>query len=168
MKKFSINCDYGGQMAPFDIFIGQPEGSHHPLHFQAKWLSDNKGGVIPQEVMDAILKLDELAKKNGVLLEDLCVYALGSAQVESDPNVNDTTTPEDSVENIEDESSNVYDETLQEEDEAHIDAENTETEYVEENNEDENLIESTEEQTDNESVDPLNNETSEDDNKNTN
>jgi hypothetical protein len=39
MKKFTINCDFGGQMSPFAIYIGKPEGAHHPLHFQADWLS---------------------------------------------------------------------------------------------------------------------------------
>lgn len=80
MKKFTINCDFGGQMAPFTIYIGQPERSHHPLHFQADWLSKERGGTIPAEVMDAIAKLKDLAEKNNVSLEELCVYALGSAQ----------------------------------------------------------------------------------------
>ncbi|BFD45363.1 MULTISPECIES: DUF2610 domain-containing protein [unclassified Candidatus Tisiphia] len=84
MKKFSVNCDFGGQMAPFTIYVGQPEPGHHPLHFQDDWLSKQRGGKIPAEVMDAITKLQELANKNNVLLEELCVYALGSAQEEDD------------------------------------------------------------------------------------
>ena len=80
MKKFTINCDFGGQTAPFNIFIGTPEGKHHPLHFQAEWLSKERGGTIPADVMDAISRLQKLAEKNGVSLEELCVYALGSAQ----------------------------------------------------------------------------------------
>jgi hypothetical protein len=91
MRKFSINCDFGGQLAPFDIFIGQPEQSHHPLHFQADWLLKQRGGTILPEVMDAIAKLNTLALENGVPLEDLCVYALGSAQEETAPA--DTATP---------------------------------------------------------------------------
>jgi hypothetical protein len=82
MKKFTINCDFGGQMAPFAIYIGEPEPGHHPLHFQADWLSKQRGGTIPQEAMDAIAKLKELADKNNVSLEELCVYSLGSAQQE--------------------------------------------------------------------------------------
>jgi hypothetical protein len=85
MRKFSINCDFGGQLAPFDIFIGQPEQTHHPLHFQADWLLKQRGGTILPEVMDAIAKLNTLALENGVPLEDLCVYALGSAQEEAAP-----------------------------------------------------------------------------------
>jgi hypothetical protein len=80
MKKFTINCDFGGQMAPFTIFIGEPEQGHHPLHFQADWLSKERGGTVPGEIMDAIAKLKDLADKNGISLEDLCVYSLGAAQ----------------------------------------------------------------------------------------
>ncbi len=80
MKKFTINCDFGGQMAPFSIYIGTPESGHHPLHFQADWLSKQRGGMIPGEVMEAVAQLQELANKNGVSLEELCVYALGSEE----------------------------------------------------------------------------------------
>jgi len=89
MKKFTINCDFGGQIAPFAIYIGQPESTHHPLHFQADWLSKNRQGTIPQAVMEAISKLKDLAEKNNVSFEELCVYALGAAQQE-----NDTATEE--------------------------------------------------------------------------
>ena len=80
MKKFTINCDFGGQLSPFTIFIGKPEHSHHPLHFQADWLSKQRGGMIPADVMDAVSQLQELAEKNGVSLEELCVYALGTKE----------------------------------------------------------------------------------------
>src|SRR5436309_15014 len=80
MKKFTINCDFGGQLSPFTIFIGKPEHAHHPLHFQADWLSKQRGGMIPPDVMEAVSQLQELAEKNGVSLEELCVYALGTKE----------------------------------------------------------------------------------------
>ncbi len=86
MKKFTINCDFGGQMAPFAIYIGKPEKKHHPLHFQADWLSKQRGGMIPSEVMDAVGQLQELAEKNGVSLEELCVYALGTDEEKQEEN----------------------------------------------------------------------------------
>ena len=76
MKKFVVNCDFGGQIAPFTIYIGEPEEAHHPLQFQADWLSKVRGGSIPPEVMDAVAQLQALAAKNNVSLENLCVYAL--------------------------------------------------------------------------------------------
>jgi hypothetical protein len=90
MKKFTVNCDFGGQIAPFTIYLGEPESSHHPLHFQSDWLSKTRGGSIPGQVMDAVAKLKTLAEKNKVSFEELCVYALGAAQQEEDegePNV---------------------------------------------------------------------------------
>lgn len=79
MKKFSINCNFGGKMSPFTVYIGNPEGDHHPLQFQAEWLSKERGGTIPAEVMQSLAKLKEVADKNGVSFEELCTYALQSA-----------------------------------------------------------------------------------------
>jgi hypothetical protein len=76
MKKFTVPCAFGGATAPFSIYIGQPEPQHHPVHFQSEWLTKHRGGVIPGKVMDSISRLHELAKKNNVSFEELCVYAL--------------------------------------------------------------------------------------------
>ena len=80
MRKIAINCQFGDQTAPFDFYVGQPEEKHEALSFQEKWLLDNRGGVVPPEVKEALVQLRDLAKKNNVSFEDLCVYALGSAQ----------------------------------------------------------------------------------------
>ncbi len=80
MKKFTIPCDFGGQKAPFDVYIGDPKPGNHPLQNQAAWLSKERGGTIPKEVMDSFAKLLELAEKNNVSFEDLCVYALNAAE----------------------------------------------------------------------------------------
>ncbi len=97
IKKFSIPCDFNGQKSPFTIYIGDPEPNHHPLNFQSSWLSKERGGNIPSEVMDSISKLKALADKNGVSFEDLCVYALGTAQEEDAENseTNEVDTPID-------------------------------------------------------------------------
>ena len=79
MKKFTIPCDFNGQKAPFNIYVGEPDPSKHPLQNQAHWLSTERGGNIPPEVMDSFQKLHEIAKENGVSFEELCVYALGTA-----------------------------------------------------------------------------------------
>ena len=81
MKKFTINCLFGSTKAPFTVYIGTPETQHHPLHFQAEWLSKERGGTIPAEVMDSISKMKELAEKNNVSFEELCAYALEAAQI---------------------------------------------------------------------------------------
>ena len=94
MKKFTVPCDFGGQKAPFTIYIGDPEPKHHPLHFQSSWLSKERGGTIPAEVMDSIAKLKDIADQNNVSFEDLCVYALGAAQQEGETEELDAA-PED-------------------------------------------------------------------------
>ena len=94
MKKFTVNCDFGGQLSPFTIFIGKPEQAHHPLHFQADWLSKQRGGMIPGDVMEAVTQLQELAEKNGVSLEELCVYALGTPEEQAALEGETTTTTE--------------------------------------------------------------------------
>ena len=76
VKKFTVPCNFGGTVAPFTIYIGDPENTHHPLHFQAEWLGKNRGGNIPGDVMESIAKLYELSKKNNVSFEELCVYAI--------------------------------------------------------------------------------------------
>lgn len=79
MKKFTIPCDFNGVKAPFTVYIGNPDQSHHPLYFQAEWLMKQRGGVIPQEVMESLEKLKAIADKNGVSFEELCEYALTAA-----------------------------------------------------------------------------------------
>lgn len=80
MKKISIPCDFNGQKIPFPIYVGEPRPDKHPLQNQSSWLSTERGGSIPQEVMDSFEKLHGISKENKVPFEDLCVYALGAAQ----------------------------------------------------------------------------------------
>lgn len=91
MKKFTINCQFGGTVAPFTIYIGKPNDKNHPLQFQAKWLSDNRGGSIPTEVMEGLSKIKEIAEKNGVDFEELCAYALQAAITASSPSPDKVT-----------------------------------------------------------------------------
>ncbi len=79
MKRFTVPCDFNGKKAPFHIYIGEPNPKNHPLQHQAHWLSSERGGNIPPEVMDAFGKLHDISKQNNVSFEELCVYALGSA-----------------------------------------------------------------------------------------
>lgn len=84
MKKFSVPCNFGGQQSPFTIYIGEPKEGNHPIQNQADWLSKERGGTVPPEVMDSLSKLKELADKNNVSFEELCVYALGAAVDDKD------------------------------------------------------------------------------------
>jgi hypothetical protein len=99
MKKFTINCQFGGQTAPFTVYIGNPESKHHPIHFQADWLSKERGGNVPAEVMNSLQKLLELAQKNNVPFEDLCTYALEAAQQPGEQQIADQNSAATQLEN---------------------------------------------------------------------
>lgn len=79
MKRFTVPCDFGGLKAPFHVYIGHPLRESHPLKYQAAWLAEERGGTVPQDVMDSFAKLQAIAAENSVSFEDLCVYALGQA-----------------------------------------------------------------------------------------
>lgn len=83
VKKFSVNCDFGGSSSPVTFYIGKPEGDHHPIYFQADWLSKERGGTVPPQIMQSLQSLKEIAKKHGISFEELCEYALQSNQIES-------------------------------------------------------------------------------------
>lgn len=79
VKQFTIPCDFQGQMAPVTLYIGHPEEAHHPINFQSQWLSSARGGQVPQDLMDTLQKLHDLAIENNADFEELCYYALISA-----------------------------------------------------------------------------------------
>jgi hypothetical protein len=78
VTKFNVPCAFGGQASEVAIFIGNPEAKHNPIHFQSKFISDVRGGVIPQSVLESLEKLQKLSTENGVPFEELCRYALSS------------------------------------------------------------------------------------------
>jgi len=98
MKKFSVPCDFNGIKAPVTLYIGTPETGHHPISFQANWLSKERGGSVPQEVMESLDKLMSIASKNNVLLEDLCEYALHAASVPNNSNIESDVKKEEQAE----------------------------------------------------------------------
>lgn len=80
MKRFTVPCDFGEQKQQFHVYIGQPDVGSHPLEFQSLWLNNQRGGLIPTDVMESFEKLFRISLENDVSFEDLCVYALGEAQ----------------------------------------------------------------------------------------
>ncbi len=86
VTKFNVPCYFAGKKSQVAIYIGEPEQTHHPIFFQAKFIQDERGGVIPQEIMDSLSKLKQLAQENGVPFEELCRYALASLSGNSDAN----------------------------------------------------------------------------------
>lgn len=79
VKQFTIPCSFNGETAPVTFYIGHPESGHHPINFQMNWLSSAKGGTVPQDLVDTLKNLQDLAYENGADFEEMCYYALVSA-----------------------------------------------------------------------------------------
>ncbi len=82
MKRFTVPCDFAGVKYPFQIYITEVPWPKDPLEDQARWLLVERGGTIPEEVRDSFRRLHKIAHENNVSFQDLCVYALGTAEKE--------------------------------------------------------------------------------------
>ncbi len=80
MEKFKIPCTFSGKTSPVTFYIGAHEKDHHPIQFQADWLSKERGGTVPPDIMKSLEELKALSEKNGVPFEELCSYALESIE----------------------------------------------------------------------------------------
>jgi hypothetical protein len=108
VTKFNVPCAFGGQVSEVQIYIGSPEAKHNPIYFQAKFIQDVKGGVIPQSVLDSLEKLQKLSAENGVPFEELCRYALNSiAETGGQKQINSDTQLPESVEANNDSDDNI-------------------------------------------------------------
>jgi len=76
VKQFTIDCNFKTTQAPVTFYIGDPSDENHPIHFQAKWLSEKKGGNVPQEILDSFSELQRIATKNHVSFQDLCSFVI--------------------------------------------------------------------------------------------
>ncbi|MDR0571379.1 MAG: DUF2610 domain-containing protein [Rickettsiales bacterium] len=79
VAKFFIPCDFNGREVNIEFSVGNPAKDQHPIYFQSKWLGEARGGVVPQEIMDSIQKIKEVADKEKVSFEDLCLYTINLA-----------------------------------------------------------------------------------------
>ncbi|MDR2760538.1 MAG: DUF2610 domain-containing protein [Rickettsiales bacterium] len=77
--RFNIPCSFGSKVSNVDFFVGTPREDQHPINFQAKWLGENRGGTVPASVMDSIKKIKEIADKEHVSFEHLCLYTVNLA-----------------------------------------------------------------------------------------
>ena len=109
MKKFDVMCDFNGAKSLFTLYIGFPKPDAHPLQHQSTWLSKERGGSIPSDIMDGVAKLRDISIKNNVSFEELCVYALGVASETSDEN---SKSGLDFEQDDEDDTSDLFDDEL--------------------------------------------------------
>jgi len=73
--KIVVPCVVGGQISPFDFFIGKPADGSQPIQFQAKWIGSAKQGSVPPHIIKALDDLQKISRETGVSLEELCDLA---------------------------------------------------------------------------------------------
>ena len=76
VKRFSYLCDFAGTKHPVTFYIGDAAKGSNPIGFQSVWLSKNKGGVVPKDLMESLSNLKEIADTQKVSFEDLCEYVI--------------------------------------------------------------------------------------------
>ena len=83
MKRFTLPCKFGDVEAPFHIYVGAHfDKKKHPLQNQAWWLQSERGGMIPQVVMESFENLAKISIDNNVNFEELCSWSLAQAEEE--------------------------------------------------------------------------------------
>jgi Domain of unknown function (DUF2610) len=102
MISFTISCDFGGVKSPFEVYIRQwpPEyRKQFPgIEDQRRWLKENRGGVIPADVLESLVNLQKVADENDTSLPGLAAYETGGAgnktleQAKADFNKSQTIT----------------------------------------------------------------------------
>lgn len=84
VKKFTTNCDFAGKKFPVTFYVGESAVDNHPLGFQSKWLGKERGGNVPQDIMDAFAKLKAIADKSKVSFEELCGHVIDELKSNND------------------------------------------------------------------------------------
>lgn len=84
MKKLNLPCQFNGQTQDVGFYVGNPKVDNHPIQNQSHWLSSERGGTVSPNVMDSFSRIHELSLQNKVPFEDLCEFAINSANTEEE------------------------------------------------------------------------------------
>jgi hypothetical protein len=71
MTPITVMANFNGEEQPVTVYVGEPTPDRHPLHYQAAWLTEVRGGKIEQNALDALEQLQRMALEEGELLEDV-------------------------------------------------------------------------------------------------
>ena len=77
MKKFAVTCDFHGHPQSVVFSVGQPDSTHHPLHFQMDIISKG-GGTVPPNFVESLSKLKTLSEEHKIPLDKLTYYTVNS------------------------------------------------------------------------------------------
>jgi hypothetical protein len=71
VKKITVNCNFSGSSSPVTFYIGDSAIEKNPIGFQSKWLSENKGGSVPEKLMDSLIKIKKISDEHNIPFEEL-------------------------------------------------------------------------------------------------
>jgi|GEM_PF-6748424 len=79
-KLFNIPCNVNGVLIPVQFYIhgGVPGKDADPIADQARWIEEERGVRVPEDMRDSLRKLAAIAHENNVDFVDLCTYALNT------------------------------------------------------------------------------------------
>ena len=76
MKKLRVYCTFD----TFDFYISEPNG-RNPLFFQIWYLTNMRGGILPQYILKALNDLLKLSRETNSNFEELVTQALDTLQL---------------------------------------------------------------------------------------
>ncbi len=93
IRSFSALCDFSGAKYSVILQIGYPDPEHHPLHFQSESLGKTRGGRVPENIMQSLVKIYALAMENNVDFPELAEYAIKNASNANNSKSIQSSTP---------------------------------------------------------------------------
>lgn len=86
IKKFNVKCrsEDGKTVTSHTVFVASAIVGRDPLEDQARVLLEDHGVKIPEDVRESVRKLQELALRNNMSLQDITEYALSDSSNDDD------------------------------------------------------------------------------------
>mgnify|MGYP000293568297 CR=1 FL=1 len=96
---FKVPCYFNGSKSDVEIHIGSPNQDNNPIYFQNKFIQNERGGQIPNEIIDSLDQLKKLSISHNVPLQELCAYAFKSL-IGSDVQIAEAVTNNSPAESV--------------------------------------------------------------------
>lgn len=71
VKKIVVNCDFSGASHPVNFYIGDAAATKNPISFQSQWLSQERGGNVPEKLMESLDKIKRISDEHNIPFEEL-------------------------------------------------------------------------------------------------
>jgi hypothetical protein len=85
LEILNIPCLYPAEERRSQRFVfGAPHFAFNPLHFQRLWYHTHHNALVPEEVMDIMQRMQEIAKGSQITLGQLLQYAMDEPDIEEE------------------------------------------------------------------------------------